>query len=145
MELAKNKQAAKNKQEGIKKAATLRAQGGGSSAQPTHAFEKRKHTSDLQSLSKGVSGSTIHPEACKVVADAPCHGKGKGLITSQGPVIPPSLPLLVKDKGYAVDIARSIVRDADLDECSEHETDPLGDSSLHDMMRVCFHFIHPPV
>ena len=40
-----------------------------------------------------------------------------------------------------MDIARSIVRDADLDECSEHETDPLGDFVLYDMMRVCCIFI----
>lgn len=57
-------------------------------------------------------------------------------MTSQGPFVPPLLPLLVKDKEYAVDTARSIVRDADLDECSEYETDPLGNSSLHDMMRA---------
>ena len=58
-------------------------------------------------------------------------------MTSQGSVAPPPLPLLVKDKEYAVNNARFIVQDADLDECSEHETDPLGDSGLFDMMRVC--------
>ena len=42
-------------------------------------------------------------------------------MTSQGPVAPPPLPLLVKDKEYVVDIAHSIIRDADLDKCSEHE------------------------
>ena len=42
----------------------------------------------------------------------------------------------MKDKEYDVDTARSIIRDAELDECSEHETDPLGDSGLHDMMKV---------
>ena len=51
-------------------------------------------------------------------------------------MILPFLPLLVKDKEYAVDTACSIIRDVDLDECSEHETDPLGVSSLHDMIRV---------
>ena len=77
-----------------------------------------------------------------MVADAPRHRVGKGLITSQGHVVPPPLPLLVKDKEYAVDTTRFIVQDANLDECSEHETDPLGDSDLHDMMRVSL-FIHP--
>ena len=66
-------------------------------------------------------------------------------MTSQGPIVPPPLPLLVKDKGYVVVTARSIVRDADLDECSEYKTDLLGDFGLHDTMRVCFHFIRPPV
>ena len=63
-------------------------------------------------------------------------------MTSQGSVAPPPLPLLVKDKEYAVNNARFIVQDADLDECSEHETDPLGDFSLHDMIRVSL-FIRP--
>ena len=58
-------------------------------------------------------------------------------MTSQGPIAPPPLPLLVKDKEYIMDTARSIIQDADLDECSEHKTDPLGDFGLHDMMRVC--------
>ena len=59
-------------------------------------------------------------------------------MTSQGPIIPPPIPLLVKDKEYVVDTTRSIVRDADLDKCFEHENDPLGDSGLYDMMRVSF-------
>nr|POE61329.1 hypothetical protein CFP56_48901 [Quercus suber] len=41
-----------------------------------------------------------------------------------------------EDKEYVMDIARSIVRDANLDGCSEHEIDPLGDFGLHDMMSV---------
>lgn len=48
----------------------------------------------------------------------------------------------MKDKEYAVDIACSIVRDTNLDECFEHEFDPLGESSLHEMMKVS-PFIHP--
>lgn len=112
----------------------MRAQGRGSSAQPPHASKKGKHTPDVQSSGKGVSGSPPQPEVRKAVANAPHHGRGKGLMTYQGLIAP--LPLLVKDKGYAVDTAHSIIRDADLDKCLEHETDPLGDSSLHDMMRV---------
>uniref|UniRef100_A0A7N2LXV5 Uncharacterized protein n=1 Tax=Quercus lobata TaxID=97700 RepID=A0A7N2LXV5_QUELO len=42
----------------------------------------------------------------------------------------------MKDKEYVVDTVNSIVQDADLDKCSEHETDPLGDSSFHDVMRA---------
>lgn len=63
-------------------------------------------------------------------------------MTFQGPVVPPPLPLLVKDKEYTVCIAYSIVREVNLDECSEHKTNSLGDSSLHDMMRVS-PFIRP--
>lgn len=141
MESIKNKQAAKNRQEKIKMVATLRAQGGGSSALPPHVSKKRKYTSNVQSTGKGASGSSTRPEARDIVVDAPRHGVEKGLMTSQGSIIPPPLPLLVKDKEYAVDTARSIVRDADLEECSEHETDPLGDSDLHDIIRVCFSFV----
>jgi len=36
-------------------------------------------------------------------------------MTSQGPVTPHPLPLLVKDNNYAVDTTRSIVQDANLD------------------------------
>ena len=79
------------------------------STQPTHASKKRKHTFDVQLSSKGVSDSSICLEACEVVADAPHHGKGKGLMTFQGPVGLPPLPLLVKDKGYAMGTAHSIV------------------------------------
>nr|POF22775.1 hypothetical protein CFP56_09752 [Quercus suber] len=79
------------------------------SDEPTHASKKRQHTFDVQSSSKGVSGSSIRLEACEVVADAPRHGKGKSLMTSQGPAVSPPLPLLVKDKGYAVDTTHSII------------------------------------
>ena len=74
--------------------------------------------------------------------DPPCHGVGKDLMTSQGHVVPLPLPLLVKDKEYVVDTVRSIVQDVDLDECSEHKIDPLGNSVLHDMIRVSI-FIRP--
>ena len=141
MESKKNKQAVKNKQEKIKIVATLRAQGGGSSALPPHVSKKRKYTSNVQSSSKGASGSSTCPKAHDIVVDALRHGVRKGLMTSQGSIVPPPLLLLVKDKEYTVDTARSIVWDADLDECSEHETNPLGDSGLHDMMGVCFSFV----
>ena len=35
--------------------------------------------------------------------------------------------LLVKDKQHAVQTGYSIVKDLDLNECSEHEADALGD------------------
>nr|POF20765.1 hypothetical protein CFP56_76014 [Quercus suber] len=125
----------KNWQDEIKKADALRVQGGGLSAQPPHVSKKRKHTSDAQSSGKGANGSSIHPEACKVAIDAPRHGIGKGLMTSQGPVVPPPFPFLVKEKKYVTDTARSIIQDVDLDKCSKHKTDSLGESSLHDIMK----------
>ena len=137
MDSLKNKQTAKNRQEEIKKVTTLRAQGGGSSALPPHVSKKTKYSSNLQLSGEGASGSSTHPKAHEFTVDDPRHGVAMGLMTSQGPVAPPPFPLLVKDKEYAMDTARSIVQDADLGECSKHETDPLGDFGLHDMIRVC--------
>ena len=47
MDSLKNKQATKNRQEEIKKVATLRAQGGGSSTLPPHVSKKTKYSSNL--------------------------------------------------------------------------------------------------
>ena len=58
---------------------------------------------------------------------------------THGPIInEPVAPaaLLVKDKQHTFQTAYSIIKDPDLDECSEHETDALGDSNLFDLMRV---------
>ena len=114
MDSLKNKQAAKNSNEEIKKAVALRAQGGGSSALPPYVSKKRKYASDVQLSGKGANGPSARLEICKVFADAPCHGVGKGLMTYQGPVTPSPLPLLVKDNEYAMNTTRSIVRDSDL-------------------------------
>ena len=92
----------------------------GSSALPHHVSRKRKYTSNVQSLGKRTSEPSTRLEACDTTADAPRHGVRKGLMTSQGSIVPPPLPLLVKDKEYVVDTARSVVWDANLDECSEH-------------------------
>ena len=42
----------------------------------------------------------------------------------------------MRNKQYAVTTVQSLVRDVDLDECSEHEMEPLGDAYLFDLMRV---------
>ena len=111
---------------------------------PPHASKKRKYPFEFQSSRKSATSPSTYLEPREVVADTPCHGVGKGLMNSQGPAAPPLLPLLVKDKEYAVDTARSIIRDANLDECSKHEIDPpLGDSSLFDMMRICCSIVSP--
>ena len=104
---------------------------------PPYTSKKRKYPFKFKSSRKSATGPSTRSEPHEVVADALRHGIRKGLMTSQGLVAPPPLLLLVKDKEYAMDIACSIVQDADLDECSEHETDPLGDSGLFDMIRVC--------
>ena len=60
-------------------------------------------------------------------------------MTAHGPVINELVALatfLMKDKQHTVQTMYSIVKDPDLNECSEHETDALGDSNLFDLMRV---------
>lgn len=137
MKPLKNKQTAKNRQEEIKKAtAAQRAQGGVSSGPTPHASKKRKYPSDIQSSGKGARRLSICLDVWEGAVDHPRYRVGKGLITSQGLVVPPPLPFLVKDKGYALDTAHSILQDADLDEYSKHKIDPLGDSGLHNMMKV---------
>nr|POE55035.1 hypothetical protein CFP56_68009 [Quercus suber] len=50
-------------------------------------------------------------------------------------VAPTLIPLLVRNKHYAVTMVHSLVRDVDLDECSEHEMEPLGDVGLFHLTR----------
>ena len=109
MDSLKNKQAAKNRQEKIRKVATLRAQGRGSSAMPLHVSKKRKYPSEFQSSRKIATGLSTYSKPREVVANAPCYGIRKGLMTSQGPLTPPPFPLLMKDKEYAVGTTHSIV------------------------------------
>ena len=110
MESLKNKQAAENRQEEIKKVARAqRAQGGGSSALAPHASKKRKYPSNVQSSSKGAGRMSVCSDVRKGATNPPHHRVGKGLMTSQGLVVPPPLPLLVKDKGYDVDTTHSII------------------------------------
>nr|POE54674.1 hypothetical protein CFP56_25034 [Quercus suber] len=65
-----------------------------------------------------------------------CHGVGEGLVTSQGPVTLPTITLLVRNKQHAVETIQSIIKDEDLDECSKHETEFLGEYGLFVLMRA---------
>nr|POE89315.1 hypothetical protein CFP56_77433 [Quercus suber] len=65
MDSLKNKQAAKSRQEEIKKANALRAQGGGFSTLSLHASKKGKYSSNLQSSGKSANGPSIRPKTCK--------------------------------------------------------------------------------
>lgn len=57
-------------------------------------------------------------------------------MTFQGPVTPAPVAMLMRDKQYIVETARSIIKDADLDECSKNEMESLGDSGLFDLTRA---------
>ena len=82
MDSLKNKQVVKNRQKEIKRAAALRAQGGGSSVMPLHASKKRKYPFELQSSRKNATSPSICPEAREVTIDVPRHSVGKGIMTS---------------------------------------------------------------
>ncbi|KAL0010241.1 hypothetical protein SO802_005349 [Lithocarpus litseifolius] len=64
-----------------------------------------------------------------------CHGMGKDLMTSQGPVAPSTIPLLLRHKQHAIEMVQSIIKDADLDKCSEHETKSLGEVGLFNLRK----------
>lgn len=57
----------------------------------------------------------------------PYHGVGKGLMASQGPVTPAPITLLVRSKQLTVETVQSIIKDANLNKCFEHETKSLGE------------------
>ena len=101
--------------------------------------QKRKQLMNAGQFSKEVQGFSDCLDQAKMVQNVlepPCHGVGKGLITSQGPLIHPSIPLPVKSKEFVVDTARSLVHDVDIDECSKHEVEALGDLCLFDVIKV---------
>ena len=65
----------------------------------------------------------------------PSHGVGKGLMTSQGPVIEGPCRLLTH-RDYAVEEARSFVKPADIEHYDQLETEDLRASALFDLTRV---------
>ena len=126
----------------IKKVVALSIKVGGSLASSTKTSQKRKNQSDEdrplkkganQPINLGQSGSQGTPNPSR-------HGVGKGLMMAHGPItnepIPPPPALLVKDKQLALQTTYSIVKNLNLDKCSEHEMDALGDSVLFYLMRV---------
>lgn len=125
----------------IKKVAALSIKVGGLLASSTKTSQKRKNQSDEdrplktranQPVNLGRSGSQGTP-------NPPRHGVGKGLMTTHGPITNKPIPppaLLVKDKQHALQTTYSIVKNLNLDKCSEHEMDALGDSVFFDLMRV---------
>ncbi|KAK9993342.1 hypothetical protein SO802_023045 [Lithocarpus litseifolius] len=58
---------------------------------------------------------------------------GKGLVTSG------LVQRLVTYKDYAVEMVTSIIKEADLDPCSEHSSKDLGASSLYNLSKALVH------
>ena len=128
---------------GVKKAATLQSKACNSSTPAAKTSLKRKSQADRGHTTKKTVNQPIisDPTGSQGIPSPPRHGTGKGLMSARGPIINepiPQAPLLVRDKQHAIQMAYSIVKDADLDECSERETDTLGDSGLFHLIRVTF-------
>lgn len=71
----------------VKKAATLRIKSGGSSALLVKVKTKRKPLSERKSPLKRMSDTlTGTSEGSSQRNNPPCHGVGKGLMTTQGPI-----------------------------------------------------------
>ena len=67
----------------------------------------------------------------------PKHGVSKGLITTSGPVTQDPERHFLTHKDYALEMMESIIRDKDVDPCTEQAMEELGASSLFDLARVC--------
>ena len=132
--------ARKKKWAEIRKDATFYAQQSGRLLVPSMKVgRKRKHPMDRGKSSKKVQGPANfldQEEMVQKMPEPPRHGIGKRLMISQGPITNTLAPLLVRSKGFTVDIACLLVQDVDLDECTEHETNAFGDSSLFHLMKV---------
>lgn len=93
------------------------------------AEQKRKPLGDGGCPTKKPSNHVYRWDQVETVQktlEPPRHGKGKGLMTSHGLNVSPSIPLLVKIKEYTVGRAQSFVENEDLNEFSEDETEPLA-------------------
>lgn len=56
----------------------------------------------------------------------------------KGPVPLGPIQRLVTNKDYAMEMVNLIIKEMDLDPCSEHSLEDLGASDLYDLSRVCF-------
>ena len=125
----------------VKKVEALQIKASGLSTSIAKMSQKWKNQSNSDCpLKKGVNQHVnLCPSGSQGMPNPPQHWVGKGLMTAHSPVIKESVAsptLLVKDKQNAIQMAYSIVKDPDLDECLEHETNVLGDFGLFDLMRI---------
>ena len=126
----------------VKKAIAACAKVEGLSTLSVQVGQKRKGRGDGEYPYKKAS----NPPVCldqvgpsQKTFEPPCHGVGKGLMTSQGPISPVLVALVVRDKWYAMETALSIIKDVEFDQCFKHETKSLGDFGLFDLTRVSFY------
>lgn len=100
------------------------------------ASKQKSKGKDNRPLKKGPVTS-IGDKLKKSSPPKPSHRAGKGLEMAMGPVTQGTSCHLLTHKGYAIEVLGSIIKETDLDPCSEQETEDLGASGLFDLSRVC--------
>ena len=122
----------------ISKATTLQIKSGGPSTPSTKPGQKRRNSGDekrpLKRTTNPLMGAGVSPS--QKTHNPSHHGVGKGLMTSQGPVAPPTVNSELATPTPAVTTVQSLVRNVDLNECSMHETEHLGDAGPFDLMKA---------
>lgn len=72
---------------------------------------------------------------------APCHGVGKGLMTSKGPIAEQRPPLLLEDLRYALGQLSSIIKDKDYKDLGNHATGAMKETAIFSLVQVCDHLL----
>ena len=75
----------------------------------------------------------------------PCHGTGKGLMTTKGPVTEQCPPFLCEDSRYAFLQLSSIIKDDDYEDLGNHATEAMGETDLFSLAQVCDRPLFPSV
>ena len=97
-------------------------------------FTKRKPSDKIDrppKKPKVVTRSTVEesPDSNKL-PPPPRPGKGKGVMTSQGPVTEKHPILLREDSWYAIKQLLSIIKDDDYEDLGNHATEAMGEMGL---------------
>ena len=125
--------AAAARQKAEKKAQEAGGEASSTPKVPTGQAKRKPDGSDRRPAKK----AAVTPSSMKEKSPSkPSHGVGKGLMTSQGPIIESPCRLLTH-RDYAVEEVRSFVKPADIEPCDQLETEDLGASALFDLARVC--------
>ncbi|KAK9998088.1 hypothetical protein SO802_017691 [Lithocarpus litseifolius] len=82
-------------------------------------------------------GSTNCPSPSKrKKLDDPSVKRSRAPGRGKGPLTPPKPPLLVNNATYAVEQVMSIIKEEDIYDCDEYAPVAIGESRLHDLVKV---------
>ena len=87
---------------------------------------------------KVVTGSTVGETPLTTRLPPPSRpGKGKGLMTSHGPVSKKRTVLLREDSQYTIGQLSSIINSDDYEDLGNHATEAMGETGLFSVVQVC--------